>query len=163
GAEFGRHEELIKKHRDTRAADLANIEMKLSRAMDASQHLIEKAAMITRRYETIEGPAPIPILPRTKLSKLHDRAIERKQTERVKQVEEIRVALAAENGSPVRTDREFGRLRAQLFVAQSELTADQETARRFEETKHLLRWELPGRSESKDGGGRWVKRSLAEI
>jgi hypothetical protein len=150
--EWARNEELLAKHRQTRSADLANIELKLSGALEASRHLIEKAATIRALHEESGRPAPIPILPRTKLAGLQDRAIERGDAERVRRLEEIRIALAAESGSPIRTESEVGRLGAQLFVAQSSLTAEQEWARRFEESKHLLRWDLP--ESSSDEGER---------
>ena len=162
-SELARNEELLGKHRKTRSADLANIELKLSGALEASRHLIEKAAAIRSQYESSDRPAPIPILPRAKLTELQDRAIERGDAERVRRLEEIRIALAAETGSPIRTESEVGRLGAQLFVAQSSLAAEQESARRFEETKHLLRWELPAESSDEGAHGEPVRRSLAEI
>jgi hypothetical protein len=158
-----RNEELLAKHRKTRSADLANIELKLSGALEASRHLIEKAADIRSRYEESGRPAPIPILPRAKLAELQDRAIERGNAERVRRLEEIRIALAAETGSPIRTENEVARLGAQLFVAQSSLTAEQESARRFEESKHLLRWDLPESSSDEGGRGEPVMKSLAEV
>jgi hypothetical protein len=162
-AELKRHEELITKHRETRNADLTKIELQLARAIESSQHLITKAATINSRYEAAGTPSPVPIIPRAKLSELQDRAIERGDTARIRKLEEIRVALAAESGSPARTDGEIGRLRAQLFVAQSSLTVEQESAKRFEESKHLLRWDLSGAPESEEGRDEPVKRSLTQI
>ncbi len=162
-SELTRNEELLGKHRKTRSADLDNIEMKLSGALEASRHLLEKATKIRSQYETSGIPAPTPILPRAKLTELQDRAIERGDAERVRRLEGIRIALAAETGSPIRTGSEVGRLGAQLFVAQSSLAAEQESARRFEETKHLLRWELPAESSDEGAHGEPVRRSLAEI
>jgi hypothetical protein len=150
-AEFRRHDELVRKHRETRAADLETIEIKLSRAHGASRHLIEKAAMINDRFETEYGVTPIPILPRAHLSKLQDSAIERRETNQLKKLEEIRTAIAAESGAPTRTESEISRLRAQLFVAQSNLTAEQDSASRFEETKHQLKWEFPSDPQSAPG------------
>lgn len=161
--ELARNEELLAKHRQTRGADLDNIELKLSGALEASRHLIEKAAAIRSRYEEAGRPSPIPILPRAKLAELQDRAIERGNAERVRRLEEIRIALAAETGSPIRTENEVARLGAQLFVAQSSLAAEQEAAKRFEESKHLLRWDLPEDSSGEDGREEPVRKSLAEI
>jgi len=161
--ELARNEELLGKHRQTRSADFDNIELKLDGAIGASRHLLERSAKIRSQYESSGRPAPIPILPRAKLTELQDRAIERGDAERVRRLEEIRIALAAETGSPSRTENEVGRLGAQLFVAQSSLTAEQESAKRFEETKHLLRWELPEESSVEGTRGEQAKRSLAEI
>ncbi len=161
--ELKRHEELITKHRKTKKADLAKIEMELSRAVEASQHLIEKAATINDRHEAAGTPAPIPILPRAKLSELQDRAIARGETGRVRKLEEIRRALAAESDSPTRSDKEVGRLQAQLFVAQTSLAVEQESAKRFEEAKHLLRWDLLVEAAGETSRSGTSKRSLAEI
>jgi MobL relaxases len=153
--EFRRHEELVRKHRATRATDLMNIEMRLERAIEASHHLIEKASTVRSHYEAAGRPAPIPILSREKLAGLQDRAIERGDRDRIQSLEAIRTILASEHSSPTRTDSEVGRLRAQLFRAQSTLIVEQESAVRFEETKHMLRFSSAG-----EGG---VKRSLAGI
>jgi hypothetical protein len=161
--ELKRNGELLGKHRETRKADLINIEIKLERATESSQHLIEKASAIRTRYEASGVPAPIPILPREKLGELQDRAIERGDTKRILKLEEIRLALAAETNSLARTMPEVRRLRAQLFVAQSSLTAEQESARKFEENKHLLRWDLNDESGGSPGREGAVKKSLAEI
>lgn len=162
-SELARNEELLAKHRKTRSADLANIELKLNGALEASRHLIEKAATIRAPYEESGRPAPIPILPRVKLAELQDRAIERGDAERVRRLEEIRIALAAETGSPIRTENEVARLGAQLFVAQSSLAAEQEAAKRFEESKHLVRWDLPKDSPGEDRREEPARKSLAEI
>ncbi|MCI0389231.1 MAG: relaxase MobL [Acidobacteria bacterium] len=162
-SELARNEELLAKHRKTRSADLANIELKLSGALEASQSLIERAGAIRTLYEESGRPALIPILPRAKLAELEDRAIERGDAERVRRLEEIRIALAAETGSPIRTEDEVRRLGAQLFVVQSSLAAEQESAKRFEESKHLLRWDLPESSLGEGGREEPVRKSLAEI
>lgn len=159
--ELTRNGELFNKHREARRADLINIEIKLERATEASWHLIEKAAAIKRRYEASGSAAPIPILPRAKLAEMQDRAIERSDTERVRNLEEIRAALAAEAKAPARTETEVGQLVAQFFVARVGLAAEQESARRFEENKHLLRWNLNGESEG--NAGRAGEKSLAEV
>ncbi len=160
--ELARNEELLGKHRKTRSAELDNIELKLDGALKSSQGLIERAVAIRSRYESAGMPTPVPILPRAKLAELEDRAIERGDAERVRRLEEIRIALAAETGSPIRTENEVGRLSAQLFVAQSSLTAEQEAAKRFEESKHLLRWDLAESSSGEEGRGEPVRKSLAE-
>jgi len=162
-AELKRHEELLTKHRETKTADLAKIETELSRAVEASQHLIEKAAIINNRNEAAGTPVPIPILPRAKLSELQDRAIARGETGRIRKLEEIRTALATESASPTRSDNEVGRLRAQLFVTQINLAVEQELGQRFEEAKHQRRWDLLGEAAgeiSKSGASR---KSLAGI
>ncbi|HEV2664656.1 MAG TPA: hypothetical protein VG324_07085, partial [Blastocatellia bacterium] len=159
--ELKRNGELLDKHREARRTDLINLEIKLERATEASWHLIEKASTIKRQYEASGSPAPTPIIPRAKLAELQDRAIERGDAERVRNLEEIRVALAAEAEAPARTETEAGGLAAQLFVARAGLAAEQESARRFEDNKHLLRWDLSG--ESGGDAGRTGEKSLAEV
>jgi hypothetical protein len=98
---------------------------------------------------------PAPIISRADLSRMQERAIANGQVEKVRELEQIRRALAAENQTPARTPQEVGRLGARLLLAQSELTLAQERAVRFEETKHWQRWSVSEREPR--------KFSLAEV
>jgi hypothetical protein len=154
--EIGRYDGVIKKIRVARRADLKAIESNLQHAISASQPAISKAAAIREKYERAELPLPMPILSRADLAQLQTRAIFFGDVEKLKRLEEIRVELATENGQPVRSEMETGRLRAQLFVARSRLIVEQQTAARFEETKHIRQWPV-GNNE------RQSKDSLAGI
>jgi hypothetical protein len=162
-AEFERHDELVQKHREIRAQALQKIEMNLSRAISATSHLVERGQALKEKFEAEHGVAPTPILPRNQLSKLQDAAIERRETDRVNVLEGIRSAIAAESGAPTRTNWEIDRLKAQLFVAQAYLTAEQNSKIRFEETKHHLKWEAPDEFGTPSDQKSLIKKSLTEI
>jgi len=154
--EIGKSDGVIKKIRVARRADFSAIEFNLQQATSASRPAISESAAIREKYEIVGLTVPTPILSRVDLAQLQNRAIFLGDVEKLKKLEEIRVTLAIENGQPVRLDLETGRLRAQLFVARSRLMVEQQTAARFEETKHLRQWGLGGDEHQ-------TKNSLAGI
>ncbi|MBS1789651.1 MAG: hypothetical protein JST85_18145 [Acidobacteria bacterium] len=154
--EISRSGGIIKKIRVARFADLNALEMKLQQAITASRPAISESVAIKEKYESAGLIIPTPILSRADLAQLQNRAISLGHAERLKTLEEIRITLAAEKGEPKRLVPETGRLRAQRFVARSRLMVEQQTAARFEETKHLRQWSV-GNDE------RQTKTSLAGI
>jgi hypothetical protein len=149
--EFGKSDGVIKKIRLARFADLNALEMKLQQAISASRPAISESVAIKEKYESAGLIIPTPILSRADLAQLQNRAISLGDAEKLKTLEEIRITLAAEKGEPTRLDSETGRLRAQRFVARSRLMVEQQTAARFEETKHLRQWSLGNNErQSKD-------------
>lgn len=140
--EIGRSDGVIKKIRVARRADLGAIEMKLHQATLASRSAISGSAAIKEKYETAGLTVPTPILSRADLAQLQNRAIFLGDVEKLNRLEEIRITLAAEKGEPARLAPETGRLRAQLFVARSRLIVEQQTAAKFEETKHIRQWDV---------------------
>ncbi len=138
--EIGRSDGVIKKIRVARRADLGAIELNLQQAISASRSAIRESVAIREKYETAGLTVPTPILSRADLARLQNRAVFLGDAEKLKTLEEIRVTLATEKGEPARLDMETGRLRAQLFVARSRLMVEQQTAARFEETKHIRQW-----------------------
>lgn len=154
--EIGRSDGVIKKIRVARRADLGAIEMKLQQATLASRPAISESIAIKEKYEGAGLPIPTPILSRADLAQLQNRAISLGDAEKLKRLEEIRITLASEKDEPARLPQETGRLRAQRFVARSRLMVEQQTAARFEETKHLRQWSV-GNDE------RQTKNSLAGV
>ena len=147
---------VIKKIRVARFADLNALEMKLQQAISASLPAISESVAIKEKYESAGLIIPTPILSRADLAQLQNRAISFGDAEKLNRLEKIRIALAAEKGESARLPLETGRLRAQRFVARSRLMVEQQTAARFEETKHLRQWSA-GNDE------RQTKDSLAGI
>ncbi len=162
-AELTKSDELLNRIRSARVADQSSLEFRLERTYASSQRLIESTGAIRSRDEVTGNTVPTPILSRAELSQLQDRAIESGDVERIRRLEKIRAALASENGSPTRIDKEVGRLKALLFVAHSSLIVEQESAKRFEETKHIIRWEVDDRKKKADENLGAKRRSLAEI
>lgn len=154
--EISRSGGIIKKIRVARFADLNALEMKLQQAISASRPAISESIAIKEKYESVGLMIPTPILSRSDLAQLQNRAISLGDVEKLNRLERIRISLAAEKGEPVRLPLETGRLRAQRFVARSRLMVEQQTAARFEETKHLRQWSV-GNDEHQ------TKNSLAGI
>ncbi len=138
--EISRYGGVIKKIRGARRGDLNAIELNLQQTISASRPATSESAAIREKYETAGLPIPTPILSRADLARLQNHAIFLGDLEKLKKLEEIRMTLAAEKGEPARLDPETGKLRAQLFVARSRLIVEQQTAARFEETKHIRQW-----------------------
>ena len=112
----------------------------------------ELARDVKQRYATSGKELPSPLISRDTLDKLQEQAIGLTLADRIESLERLRVALSAEHGQPVRNDREAARLAAQVFTARTELSARQERGDRFEQTRHLQRWDV--------GGERWSLNDL---
>lgn len=151
-----KYEGIAERIRQARANDRSAIEQKLQQTLSTSLPLLEAAKRMREKYEQAELPIPIPTLSRADLAQLQHRAIFYGDAKKLKDLEAIRVALAAEKGEPVRTETEVARLQAQLFLARSSLRVEQQTAARMEETKHLRQWKV-------GGGGRDINTSLASL
>lgn len=158
--EMDKYKPLIKMIREMRVADLDRAESKLWQAAEVSQPLIEKASDLIQQYEIAGLTIPTPILSREEVSRLQERAIQRGDAERFRELEEIRVSLAAEKGLPARTGGEVGRLQAWLFVARSSLIVERQSLAGFEETKHIRRWAV---DEKPNPGGNGAEASLVEV
>lgn len=139
----------IAKHTDTLQA-LSNIRnkvvAKLAKELEVAQRkyaLTEpRATTVIQKYQSRGEELPAPLISRDALVELQDRAINNGLAERVTTLEQLRVALSQEHNQPLRKDGEAGRLIAQLFIAQSEVSAKRERASAFDQSKHLQRWEI---------------------
>jgi hypothetical protein len=144
----------VERHQPTLAAlhtKLGKLEKKLEGELSAARldHVSASALAqgIEQRYAASgEGP-PAPLIARDTLAKLQEQAVSLTLADRVESLERLREALSAEHGQPVRDDREAARLAAQAFTARTEVAARQERTDRFDQTRHLRRWEV--------GGERW--------
>lgn len=152
-----RHADTLQKVRAARAADLASIEANLNKTSISAQPFLRQAAEIREKYEAAQLPLPTPVLTRTELAQLQERAIERGDAAKLRKLEGIRTALIAESGAPQRSNGEVSQLRAQHYVARSGLQTERTELKSFEETKHLRRWPLA------DNQSDPLQRSLAEI
>ncbi len=107
---------------------------------------------VERKYVASGWELPPPLIARDALDKLQEQAVSLTLADRVESLERLRESLSAEHGHPVRDDRETARLAAQAFTARTELLARQERGERFEQTRHLRRWDV--------GGERWSLNDL---
>jgi len=153
--ELARRATTLERIEQVRAATLSQINHRLLGAERRAAPLLAAGGEVKAKYQKAGKYLPAPIIARADLSRMQERAIAGGQVGKVRELERIRHALAAENQAPARTPQEAGRLGARLLLAQSELALAQERAGRFEETKHWQRWAVSERETR--------KFSLAEV
>jgi hypothetical protein len=161
--EIAKEGELIARIREARESDLTGIERRLAQAASVEGPRIRDAAAVRQRYESRGQGPPVPLLSRAELSALQDGAVARGDAARVRELEGIRVSLAAEHGAPTRNDQEVGRLRARLLVAASALAVERESAARFEETKHVRNWPVTARGTGQRAAEDDLRYSLSRV
>jgi len=143
-----REEGALKEVRSARMSSLIGLTRRLERAKAAATPIIEKATAIRERYAAEDKALPTPILKRSELTRLQERAAVLGNFERVSQLERVRSALAQERGEETRNEREMGRLQAHLFLARLNLQAQRQREKEFEQTRDFQRWEIDGRKWS---------------
>ena len=131
---------------------LSKLEKDLGRANLEHTQVQARARRVRGKYESSGQEIPTPVIARDKLNELQEQAVSHGLAHHVEMLEQLRVTLAGEHGQPLRTEREAARLGAQAFTAQADLRAGSERAERFNQTRHLQRWEV--------GSERW---SLTDI
>ncbi len=117
---------------------------------------------VEQRYTASGKQLPAPLISRDTLDKLQEQAVSLTLPDRVESLERLREALSAEHGHPVRDDGEAARLAAQAFTARTEVAARQERADRFDQTRHLRRWDIRGERWSLGDIDRQIARQSDE-
>ena len=107
---------------------------------------------ISKRYEMPAEKELTPILHRETLSELQEQAVKLNLSERVSELEKLRVDLAREHNAPTRTDAEAATLAAQLNVARADSMARDARLENFEASVHLTSYEV--------GSERWSLAAL---
>lgn len=150
--DLANHAETLREHGAIHSKLVNKLEVEAERS--ASERLLaqERAQEVTRKYQERGEQTPAPFINRKTLTETQEQTIRRRLTGHTESLEQIRVAQSREFNRPARTETETARLRAQLFVAQTELQAREERASRFDRTRHLRQWEI--------GGEKW---SLADV
>jgi len=139
-----RHGGTIRELRKIRSNLLDKLGKELSRATLEQMQAQVRAGGVRQQYVARGQELPSTIIARDTLVELQEQAIKYGLADRVESLEQLRVALAVENGQPVRDDKEAARLGAQLFAARTELDARQERVAGFDQMRHLQRWEIKG-------------------
>ena len=99
---------------------------------------------LSKRYDMPVERELTPLLSRETLSELQQQAVKLNLTDRVSELEKLRIALAREHTAPARTDREAAALAAQVNVARAELMAGDARLENFEASLHLTNYEVTG-------------------
>ncbi len=152
GLDVTRHGSTIRDLRKVRGRLLDKLEEELGRANLEHTQAETRAQSVRQKYAARGQELPSPIIARYKLIELQEQAISHGLADRTEMLEQLRVTLAVENDQPTRNDKEAARLGAHLFTVQTESRARGERADRFDQTRHLRRWEV--------GGERWSLTDL---
>lgn len=139
-----RHGGTIRELRKIRSNLLDKLGKELSRATLEHTQAHVRTGGVRQKYEARGQEPPSPIIARDTLVELQEQAIGFGLADRVETLEQLRVALAVENGQPIRDDKEAARLGAQLFTARTELDASRDRVAGFDQIRHLQRWEIKG-------------------
>lgn len=105
-------------------------------------NLVKVERSIAMRYEMPGERQAMPLLSRQTLSELQEQAVRLNLTERVAELERLRMELAREHQAPTRTDAESATLAAQLNVAQADFMAKDARVENFEASVHLTSYEV---------------------
>lgn len=152
GLDVTRHDTTIRELRKIKGRLLDKLEKDLGKVNLNHTQAEARAQSVRQKYAARGQEIPSPIIARDKLNELQEQAISHGLADHAEMLEQLRITLAVENGQPLRNDKEAARLGAQLFTAQTEFRASSERAERFDQTRHLQRWEV--------GGERWSLTDL---
>jgi hypothetical protein len=141
---LARHQQTLAEHEEKVQEHLARLETILNQARENYKMLAPHVENLRARYKEKGEPLPLPMLSPEQVGKLQDAAVEARDAARIRTLEKIRLGLAAERGTPTRTQHERGRIIAQLREAETDLAARRERERQFEHRFHLTRWEING-------------------
>lgn len=123
-----------------RTSEQQSLDVQYERWQLRAQPVLSVAAAIEQRYAARGEAPPVPQLSRAALAHLQEQALQRGDAARIAALENVRLSHAQERGEPPRTHDEVARLAAQLFLAETNLRAEQKAAADFAATKHLRRW-----------------------
>ncbi len=99
---------------------------------------------ISKLYEMPAEKQLTPLLSRQTLSELQEQAVKLNLSDRVAELEKLRLDLAGEHHAPMRTDTEAATLAAQLNVGRADLMAKDARLENFEASVHLTTYEVAG-------------------
>ena len=141
-ADVRRHSPTLEEHGKKLDTLVEKLGAKAKNALDSYRHVQRLAGEVIDKYQKRGETLPIPFVKREDIVKTQDEAVKRRFAGHTEKLERLRVTLAEEHGQPMRSDQEAARLAAQVFTAGAEFKAREERARRFDETRHLRRWDI---------------------
>lgn len=114
------------------------------RALSDLQLAEHQAREVMGKYQARGEALPAPFIDQKIIHELQEAAISRSLPDRFVQLERVRADLAAELSQPIRPDEAATRLRAQYFVARTDLATKEDREARFGQTRHLHEWDIKG-------------------
>ena len=113
---------------------------------------------LARLYETPAEKRLTPLISRSTLSELQNQAVRLGLSEKVSELEQLRIELAREHDAPTRTDDEASTLAAQVNVVRADLMARNARLDNFEASVHLTPYEVHGERWSLAGVDKQISR-----
>ena len=154
-----RNEELdrdLHKHSDTLKQLIQARETKIAALEKDINSLRGNLGKVDRNIQKLhlipEGKQLTPLMSRETISELQEQAVKLNLSDRVAELEKLRLELAREHQAPTRTDSEAASLAAQLNVTRADFNAKDVRLENFEASVHVTSYEI--------GDERW---SLAEL
>jgi len=138
------HSSTLEEHGRKLAKLVGELGGKAEEALGAYHHAQGLAQEVTEKYRQLQEPLPEPFIEREDLIEAQREVVKRGFAGHAEHIEQLVETLAEEHRRPMRSDQEAGWLLAQVFAASTELKAREERARRFDDTRHLQRWEIGG-------------------
>ncbi|MCI0392159.1 MAG: hypothetical protein MOB07_25795 [Acidobacteria bacterium] len=142
--DIAEHSPTLQEHSVVYRNLVKKLEAEKERALNTHLYTQQRAQEVIDKYQARGQEFPAPFIDRKTISELQEEAVERGIVDRAEQLEQARIALAAEYNQPVRLDEEAARLRAQIFTARTDLMTKEDRAERFDLTRHLRQWEIDG-------------------
>jgi hypothetical protein len=159
--DLDRHSESLTEHRSIQMNLTDKREEEAGKALDAYDAAREGAQAVTDKYRKRGEPSLAPFIDRQTLSEAQEETIKRGLVGQTEALEKIRLAQSQEFNRPARTDVEAARLRAQLFVARTDLRVREDRMEKYDQTRHLRKWEIPQQLRQEKSGDE--KMSLADV
>ena len=150
-----RFEQHLAAHRSTldagrrqQAEMLAALEKRLAQEQQKYWSLEPLITEIRERYKANGEPLPVPFATDKEISKLQEQAVKRRDAKRIRVFEDIRRHNATERGEAARDAYQRGRLGAQKWEAEVELSVLDRRSEEFERSRHTSRFPVSGESEA---------------
>jgi hypothetical protein len=140
-ADLSKHRETLDQLSEARESKIAA----LGKDIGSLRGTVSKLeSNLSSLYETPGKQQIVPLISRSNLSELQNQAVRLNLTERVSELEKLRIELAREHKAPARTDDEAATLVAQVNVARADLLARSARLDNFEASEHLSPYEVHG-------------------
>ncbi len=148
--ELSKQTNILTAIREKHTQAMTSYEKGISRAKNAEAVANLNAERIVASYEEKGAKAPASLIAPTRLDKLQDEAIARRDPATILALDEIRHTQAPNTAdySPIRSNEAAARLRAQTRLAELGHMAAEGRGRDFEATAHLRRFHVEGHDRS---------------
>jgi hypothetical protein len=147
--DLNKHSDTLKQLAQARETKIAALEKDIN-SLRGNLSKVERN--IQNRHHLPEGKQLTPLISRETVSELQEQAVKLNLSDRVAELERIRIELARDHQAPIRSDTETASLSAQLNVTHADFMAKDMRLQNFEASVHVTSYEI--------GDERW---SLAEL